>query len=197
MYCMVLFPIVYLRRENRNKYTTGKKLKNNMAMKQTYNVNIGGRAYNIDADAYQLLDRYLNDISSRLNDSDVDSMEDIEARISEIFNERISSDRQVVNIDMVRRAMAIIGRPEMFGGQKRGFSHQSSSGYPHEPRRLCRSWNDKMIGGVCAGIAEYFNIDASLVRIIAVILLIIPPFPALLAYIIMWIALPQAPYYVK
>ncbi len=96
-------------------------------MKQTYNVNIGGRAYNIDADAYGLLDRYLDDISSRLNDSDVESMEDIEARIAEIFDEKMSSSMQVVNIEMVRRAMAVIGRPEMFGGQKRGFSHQAST----------------------------------------------------------------------
>ncbi len=84
-------------------------------MKQTYSVNIGGRAYNIDADAYGLLDRYLNDISSRLNDSVVESMDDIESRIADIFDERISSSMLVVNIEMVRRAMAIIGRPEMFG----------------------------------------------------------------------------------
>jgi phage shock protein PspC (stress-responsive transcriptional regulator) len=166
-------------------------------MKRTYNVNIGGRAYNIDADAYELLDRYLNDISSRLNDSDVESMEDIEARIADIFDEKISSSMQVVNIEMVRRAMAIIGRPEMFGGQKRGFSHQASSTYPHEPKRLYRSIDDKVIGGVCAGLANYFNIDASLVRIIAVLLLLIPPFPALLAYIIMWIVVPKTPDYVK
>jgi phage shock protein PspC (stress-responsive transcriptional regulator) len=166
-------------------------------MKQTYNVNIGGRAYNIDADAYGLLDRYLDDISSRLNDSDAESMDDIEARIADIFDERISSSMLVVNIEMVRRAMAIIGRPEVFGGQKRGFSYQESSSYPHEPKRLYRSVYDKVIGGVCAGMADYFNIDASLVRIIAVILLLVPPFPALLAYIILWIVLPKAPYYVK
>jgi phage shock protein PspC (stress-responsive transcriptional regulator) len=168
-----------------------------MAMKQTYNVNIGGRAYNIDADAYSLLDRYLKDISSRLNDSDVESMDDIEARIADIFDERISSSMQVVNIEMVRRAMAIIGRPEMFGGQKRGFSHQQASVYPPEPRRLYRSWSNRVIGGVCAGLGEYFNVDPTVLRIIAVILLLIPPFPALLAYIIMWIVVPQAPHYVK
>ncbi len=170
-------------------------------MKQTFNVNIGGRAYNIDNDAYTLLDKYLNDIASRLQASDVDSMEDIESRIADIFDERISSTMQVVNIEMVRRVMAIIGRPEAFGGQKRGFSYQessssSSSSYPHEPKRLYRS-NDKVIGGVCGGLADYFNIDANVLRVIAVILFILPPFPALLAYIIMWIVLPKAPDYVK
>ena len=164
-------------------------------MKQTYNVNIGGRAYNIDADAYGLLDRYLDDISSRLNDSDVESMEDIEARIADIFDEKISSSMQVVNIEMVRRAMAVIGRPEMFGGQKRGFSHQSSSS-PHEPKRLNRSGNNKVIGGVCGGLGEYFNLDPNVIRLIAALLLFFGGL-SLWVYIVMWIVLPQSPYYVK
>ena len=177
-------------------------------MKQTYNVNIGGRPYNIDVDAYHLLDRYLGDISSRLRDTDVDSMEDIEARIADIFDERISSTMQVVNVEMVRRAMAIIGRPEMFGGQKRGFSYQGGSGYggggagggghqgyPHEPKRLFRS-SDKVIGGVCAGLAEYFGLDANVVRLISVLLIFLGGL-SLWVYIVMWIVLPQAPYYVK
>ncbi len=166
-----------------------------MAMKQTYSVNIGGRAYNIDADAYGLLDRYLNDISSRLNDTDVESMEDIESRIADIFDERISSSMQVVNIEMVRRAMAIIGRPEMFGGQKRGFSHQAGS-YPHEPRRLYRSWANKVIGGVCGGLGEYFDIDPNVIRLISVLLVFFGGL-SLWVYIIMWIVLPQSPNYVK
>lgn len=164
-------------------------------MKQTYNVNIGGRAYNIDNDAYELLDKYLNDISSRLNDSDVESMEDIESRIADIFDERVTSTMQVVSIDLVRRAMAVIGRPEMFGAQKRGFSYQES--YPHEPKRLYRSIDNKVLGGVCGGLGEYFGIDANLIRVIAAILLFVTFFTASLVYIIMWIVIPQAPNYVK
>jgi phage shock protein PspC (stress-responsive transcriptional regulator) len=163
-------------------------------MKQTYNVNIGGRAYNIDADAYHLLDRYLKDVSSRLTDSDFESMDDIEARIADIFDERISSAMQVVNIEMVRRAMAIIGRPDIFGGQKRGFSHQQD-GRPGEPKRLYRS-SDNVIGGVCGGLAEYFEIDASVVRLITVLLFFFGGL-SLWVYIIMWIVLPQSPNYVK
>jgi phage shock protein PspC (stress-responsive transcriptional regulator) len=165
-------------------------------MKQTYNVNIGGRAYNIDTDAYQLLDRYLDDISSRLRDSDVESMEDIESRIADIFDERISSTMQVVNVEMVRRAMAIIGRPEMFGGQKRGFSYQSSSAYPHEPKRLFRSVSNKVIGGVCGGLGDYFGVDPNVIRLIAVLLLFLGGL-SLWVYLVMWIVLPQAPHYVK
>ncbi len=165
-------------------------------MKQTYSVNIGGRAYNIDADAYGLLDRYLNDISSRLSDYDAESMEDIEARIADIFNEKISSEMQVVNIEMVRRAMAIIGRPEMFGGQKRGFSYQHDSAYPNGPRRLYRSSSNSVIGGVCGGLGEYFDIDPNILRLISVLLFFFGGL-SLWVYIIMWIVLPRAPHYVK
>jgi phage shock protein PspC (stress-responsive transcriptional regulator) len=176
-------------------------------MKQTFNVNIGGRAYNIDADAYELLDRYLGDISSRLSDSDVDSMEDIEARISDIFGEKISSGMQVVNIDMVRRAMAVIGRPEMFGGQKREFSYQSEShqggsrggsthhgAAPNQSKRLFRSWKNRVIGGVCGGVGEYFDIDPNVIRLVSALLIFFGGL-SLWVYLIMWIVLPQAPVY--
>ncbi len=165
-------------------------------MKQTFNVNIGGRGYNIDNDAYELLDKYLNDISSRLSDSDVESMEDIESRIADIFDERASSSMQVVNLDMVRRAMAVIGRPEMFGGQKRGFSYQEASSYPHEPKRLYRSVNNKVIGGVCGGLAEYLDVDPNMIRALSVVLFFFAGL-SLWVYIILWIILPQSPNYVK
>ncbi len=159
-------------------------------MKQTFNVNVAGRAYNIDADAYELLDRYLQDISSRLKDVDAESMEDIEARVAEIFDEKVSSQMQVVNIETVRRAMAIIGRPDVFGAQRKDFSYHNSEG----PRRLYRSADDKMLGGVCAGLAEYFNIDPVIVRLVSLAGLFLAG-ATFWAYIIMWIVVPKAPVY--
>jgi len=52
--------------------------------------------------------------------------------------------------------------------------------------------SEKKIGGVCAGFAEYFEMDVTLVRLIWVALVLIPPFPAGIAYIIAWIVLPRA-----
>lgn len=58
-------------------------------------------------------------------------------------------------------------------------------------KKLYRSWGRKMIGGVCAGIAEYFDIDVSLVRLIFVAIgLITAVLPMLLFYIIAWIIVP-------
>ena len=50
-----------------------------------------------------------------------------------------------------------------------------------------------MIAGVCGGLAEYFNIDPVVVRLIAVILLLPGGFPGLLPYIILWIIVPEEP----
>jgi phage shock protein C len=57
-------------------------------------------------------------------------------------------------------------------------------------KRLYRSSSDRMIAGVCGGLAQYFNVDPVIIRIIAVILLLPGGFPGLLPYIILWIVVP-------
>lgn len=57
-------------------------------------------------------------------------------------------------------------------------------------KRLYRSSSNKMIAGVCGGLAEYFNIDPVIIRLLFVILLLPGGFPGLLPYIIMWIVVP-------
>jgi len=61
-----------------------------------------------------------------------------------------------------------------------------------EPKKLYRSDN-KMIAGVCAGIAEYFNIDPTIVRIIFVLLLLPGGLPGFIPYILLWIVIPNKP----
>lgn len=60
------------------------------------------------------------------------------------------------------------------------------------PRKLMRSSTDKKIGGVCAGVAEYFDLDPTLVRVIW-LLIVLCGGTGLLLYVILWIVLPQAP----
>lgn len=62
------------------------------------------------------------------------------------------------------------------------------------PRRLTRS-ADRRLGGVCGGIAEYFALDPTLVRVVAVILLLVGPVGGMtfLGYIVLWIVLPESP----
>ena len=61
-------------------------------------------------------------------------------------------------------------------------------------KRLYRSENDKMLAGVCGGVAEYFSIDPTIVRLLFVLLAIVTvAFPVMLAYFLMWIIVPRNP----
>jgi len=62
-----------------------------------------------------------------------------------------------------------------------------------QPKRLYRSRKDRMIAGVCGGLAEYFNIDPVIVRVIAVLLLLPGGLPGFVPYIILWILVPENP----
>lgn len=59
------------------------------------------------------------------------------------------------------------------------------------PRRLTRSAQDSMVGGVCGGLARHLDIDATLVRVLAVLALVLGVFPAALAYVLLWVLMPR------
>ncbi len=62
-----------------------------------------------------------------------------------------------------------------------------------ERKRLMRSTTDKMLGGVCGGLAEYFDLDPTLVRLGYALLTIFTIFSGVIVYIIMWIIVPTPP----
>ena len=57
-------------------------------------------------------------------------------------------------------------------------------------RRLTRSQNNRMLAGVCGGIAEYFGIDATVVRLLWTMLSLLTIWPGIVAYISAWIIVP-------
>lgn len=60
-------------------------------------------------------------------------------------------------------------------------------------KRFTRSIHDRMIAGICGGIAEYFDVDATLVRVAFVLLSVLSAaFPGLLVYLILWLVVPEA-----
>jgi phage shock protein C len=77
------------------------------------------------------------------------------------------------------------------GAQLAGQAPPAAS-YAAPPKRLMRSSRDKKVGGVCAGLADYFDLDPTLVRIVW-LLAVFCAGTGLLLYIILWIALPLAP----
>jgi phage shock protein PspC (stress-responsive transcriptional regulator) len=76
-------------------------------------------------------------------------------------------------------------------GTARGFI--GPSGSDREVKKLIRPREGRKIAGVCAGVADYFDMDVTLVRILWILVAIFPPLPGIVAYIVCWIAMPNAP----
>jgi phage shock protein PspC (stress-responsive transcriptional regulator) len=168
-------------------------------MKKTIAVNLGGLVFNIDEDAYDVLKNYLQSIEGHFADihEKKEVMDDIESRIAELLQERMSNEKQVVNLRDVQEIIDILGNPEEIGesaheetgrGQDYGSGRGGrSSGY----RRIYRDPDNRMVGGVSAGLGAYFNIDPLIFRVIFVALTLVGG-SGLIIYIILWIVIPEA-----
>ena len=159
-------------------------------MKKTFSVNLGNRVYNIDEDAYLKLNAYLERIESHFSDlkEREDIINDIELRISELFSERLGVNKQVITLADVDEVIRIMGDPHEISGSEEepGGTWERSSG----SKRIYRDPDDRMISGVCGGLAAYTNIDPVIMRLIFVVLLFMGI--GALVYIILWIVVPEA-----
>ncbi|MGB0887751.1 MAG: PspC domain-containing protein [Vicingaceae bacterium] len=164
-------------------------------MNQTVTINISGVVFHIDVDAYENLKKYLNKIKSYFKDSEESEeiMTDIEARIAELFNEKITSDNQVIQSKDVEEVITVMGKPEQYIDEDEEpvaeKTHTKQRTYT-TAKKLFRDPDDRMIGGVASGIAAYFGIDALWIRLFFVIA-IISGFGVVL-YLILWMIMPEA-----
>ena len=87
-----------------------------------------------------------------------------------------------------------MARPKKNTRTKKQTSNKGNTRKEEDIKRLYRSRNDIMVGGVCAGIAEYTHTDPTLIRLLWVVIAIITGFfPGIIAYIIAWMIMPLAP----
>ncbi len=157
-------------------------------MKETIHVSIGSMAFTLDEDAYRVLSRYFADIRSRLPEEDTETMADIESRVAEIFRERVSSPMRVISLEVVRATMAQMGSPADFGEPRTPTGDTAQT----TPRHLYRSRTNRSIAGVCGGLADFFNVDATLIRLLTLLLVLFGGL-SIWAYIILWIVIPEEP----
>lgn len=165
-------------------------------MNKTVNINLAGIFFHIDEDAYLKLQRYLEAIKRSFTDSQGRSeiIADIEARIAELFSERIQNERQVIGNKEVDDVITIMGQPEDYlvddeifeDEPKRSYSQRTSSS-----RKLYRDTENSYVGGVSSGLAHYFGIDVLWIRLIW-FLLIFGAGTGVLLYILLWIFVPEA-----
>lgn len=163
-------------------------------MNKTVNINLGGLFFHIDEDAFQKLTRYFEAIKQSLsNTSGQDEIiNDIEMRIGELISEKHINDKQVISLKEVEDVIAIMGQPEDYRidsdeptPKLEYISEEKIS------RKLYRDTENGIVGGVLAGLGHYFGIDKVWLRAF-LLLLVLAWGTGVLAYIILWIVMPEA-----
>ena len=195
-------------------------------MKKIVNVNIGGVPFTLDDDAYEMLSQYLDTIRDVYHTDDDDLMADIESRMAELLLQDVAEGR-IVTLPDVEREIRVMGDPHDFEPGENVTEARGEATADAEPveaaapadgaqesevppvyppqydgpkviHKLYRDGRNKMIAGVCSGIAAYSHISVSLVRILAVIIFFLSlsnaysPWIVPFVYVAFWIALPEA-----
>ncbi len=175
-------------------------------MNKVFNINLGGYAFTIDDNAYKHLSSYLKTIHNHFQHSEgyEEITSDIETRIAELFQESLGN-HPIVTLKMVKEAITVMGTPEEFGAdpidafQEETSHTQQSSRTEGEGKqqyktgkRLLRDPEDKVIGGVCSGLAAYFGIADPLWIRIGFVLFTMSGGIGIPAYIILWAILKEA-----
>ena len=157
-------------------------------MKKTFTINIGYSIFNIEEGAYEILNSYLNSIKTYFSTIDDDSeiIKDFELRVAENFSSKISSSKQCINLNDVREMIQIMGSLDDF---KEIYSDNGTETTNEDKKsnKLFRDSSNRIIAGICSGIAEYFKIDPIIIRIIFFIAVPLN----LIIYIILWMGIPS------
>ena len=168
-------------------------------MNKTVTANISGIVFYLEIDAYDKLNNYLATIKNYLRDAESreEIMADIESRIAELFKERFNNDRSVVIMSDVDHVIAVMGEPEQyFDGDEdtntnSSWTDANNDSTKSKSKRIYRDEDDKVIGGVCAGIGHYFGIDRIWIRIVFLFAFFVWGI-GFIPYIILWIVIPKA-----
>ncbi len=202
-------------------------------MKEVVKVSIAGVSFTLDKDAHMMLDRYIEELKEHYKKeaSSQEIIEDIEERIMELFIEKGLRER-VVAIEDVDSVIKVMGHPKDIDaesgccstdkaengyGSASGSSGNGSDGKgSKKSKKLYRDINNKVLGGVCSGLGNYFKLDTVIVRILFLLIAFIVPFIkklwifgiqgyvygslnddviwgfAVVLYIILWIIVPPA-----
>ncbi len=165
-------------------------------MKKVIDITIGRVVFTIEEDAYVRLESYLDSFEQSLpNDKDrAEIMEDVELRIAELFQKESRFPRQVIDMKIVDSVISCLGEAEPKKHAKESFNNSqtnNSQNYMKPSKKLYRNPDDKKIAGVCSGLAAYFNIDPTIIRLIFLVL-VVSGGSGMLLYFILWIVMEEA-----
>ena len=184
-------------------------------MKKNISINISGIIFHIEEDGYENLRKYLDSINKYFASFEDSSeiLADIESRVAEIFLSKLNEGKQVITAEDVTALIATMGSVSDFkaaedqefsqtppssaagsSSSQTGSSYTDASTGKNEktfsaPRQLMRDEKRKILGGVCSGMAIYFNIDPIWIRLLFALTAFAYGI-TILVYIVMWIVVP-------
>ena len=172
-------------------------------MKKVININFQGRILPIEEEAFEILKQYIETLSVYFTNEEGrdEIINDIECRVAELCEDKLKKGSVCITVEDIDLIIVSIGRPADFEAQD-GFEANASysNNYYNEeneshnnfsstrPKRLYRDEQNKVLGGVCSGIANYFGLEPLLVRILWIFLIGVN----VLGYLILWIAVPSS-----
>jgi len=172
-------------------------------MKQVININFHGQVVPIEVSAFDLLKNYTASLSRFFAEEEgkEEIINDIESRIGELFQERLKKGATCITDDDVNAIIKSMGTPDDFeideekvnkaeNGKKENNTAQPQPTAQTTSKRLYRDENNKVLGGVCGGLANYFGIDPVIVRVVFAVVALAAG-TGILAYLILWIAVPS------
>ena len=172
-------------------------------MKKVININFQGRVIPIEESAFEMLKVYTDSLRRCFaNEEGRDEIiNDIESRIAELFGEALKKGSVCITDSQVNTIIDNMGRPEELNQDEPGMNtgansqNQSTSAdtaqtLPPNRDKLFRDNNDKILGGVCGGLAHYLKVDPAIIRV-AFALATIGWGTGVILYILLWIILPS------
>jgi phage shock protein PspC (stress-responsive transcriptional regulator) len=182
-------------------------------MKKNISINISGIIFHIEEDGYDNLRKYLDSITKYFSSFEDSSeiMADIEGRIAEIFLSKLNEGKQVITAEDVTFLMTTMGSVSDFKAAEEqdapqpknttastgpttddssaGASSSTRQQATSTPRPLMRDQRRKILGGVCTGLGNYFNIDPLWIRLLFAVVTFAYGLSVVI-YLVLWIILP-------
>ncbi len=168
-------------------------------MNKTVNINLAGTFFHIDEDAFAKLTRYLDAIRRSFSDptGQDEIIKDIEARIAELFSEKIEKSSQVITIKELDEVIGVMGQPEDYIIDEEIFddvppTQKKQTRNKTNHKQLFRDMDNKFVGGVSSGLGHYLSVDPLWIRLAWIALVLLGFGTPVLIYALLWVLVPEA-----
>jgi phage shock protein PspC (stress-responsive transcriptional regulator) len=168
-------------------------------MNKVISINLNGNSYQLDEDAYVTLLAYLDRAQTALRDNPdkAEIMADLEQAIGEKCRRVLGPNKTVVlkaEVDQIILEMGpVVGADTAAEGSGEARNHKDGAKSDGgAPKRLYRIREGAMLGGVCTGLAAYFRVDVTIVRILFVVATFLTSGIVIPVYFVMMLVIPEA-----